>query len=931
MLDGFFQIPGIDRNPRRLEEIRIRARGPVIEVRSPVVGRAGKLRRHEKRPSPSLERHVAIRNVRGDGGSGAVRVDGIGAVLAASGRRAPRASMRRRRNRRPVLVATRENAAVSFFPRVRGTARSCPSRDFHNRYGASGIDERARQASRTGILNEAVHRSRHAYRKIPGNAHVSGIRNSSDLHVSSGADFSVRNGLRRIDGSDDGKRGVGRRGVGSLRSNGSEFSHYVETLRNLELRTVHLEFREVGIACRIIRSRLVPISSGEGGRTFGKSYHGSRKRPVRIVDYVIAGRISGRGAFAHYGRIHRTDVRFYGGLLRVLGISGKRQKTHRRENGENGDYDDELRKGESLEFSQFFHELSGKRNTRAVYQMLILCRAHAERGNSSIFARFVLRSTMPAYAYPPRHVPFVRPYGFPRFQARIFRGLFRLFRGVLGIPHRGFPFFRRGFASRNGSPSRPWRRRDCQFEFAVFRNPRNRGVRGLCKIFRGMLAEGVFLFDAFRFRRQDRARPDSGRRARISVLRRFRLRSIVSRFQRFGNLSARNERRTFGDGLPCRIFGHHALRVRRNHSVFRWKTQDGMNRDPFSGIRIFIRRRQRDHPRFLCRGNGRSRNQDPLPGELFDRRQNEGRKNRRRAFGGDEIRRSAFGRQGSKLSWRSGGCGKSGRRRFGLRFRSHRHRVFPRRHRRVLLFEIGVDCEPPVFFGTPHIGRFALFGRRRLRSVLPSRRRFRGRACGRGLVRSPRVCADSRFVRASRYLMEGDGTPSRDLSVRSPSGRRTRRRLGFFDSAAFLIGRTENQASRLAGRNLGFRRILRGLFRIPHRHFRPLGSRIRRKGRIGGGGHWRRPPVGVFLHQARRPRRIENQNVRFRVHRRRPAFGFALKPRFPGRCGVLGSGRPARVVFVSRVPLFKRTEAPFEFGVRRLRPQSERIGRPRGT
>lgn len=108
MLDGFLQIPGIDSDSRRLEKIRIRARGSVIEISSSIVSRSRKLRRYEKRPSSSFERHVAVRHVRRYGATGPVRVDGICPVLPASGRRAPCAAMGCGRNRRPVVVTARE-------------------------------------------------------------------------------------------------------------------------------------------------------------------------------------------------------------------------------------------------------------------------------------------------------------------------------------------------------------------------------------------------------------------------------------------------------------------------------------------------------------------------------------------------------------------------------------------------------------------------------------------------------------------------------------------------------------------------------------------------------------------------------------------------------------------------------------------------------
>ena len=56
---------------------------------------------------------------------------------------------------------------------------------------------------------------------------------------------------------------------------------------------------------------------------------------------VISRRIPGNSGFGRNSRHYGADVRLRRGIPRVLGISGKREESYGREDGENGyDYDE---------------------------------------------------------------------------------------------------------------------------------------------------------------------------------------------------------------------------------------------------------------------------------------------------------------------------------------------------------------------------------------------------------------------------------------------------------------------------------------------------------------------------------------------------------------------------------------------------------------
>lgn len=97
----------------------------------------------------------------------------------------------------------------------------------------------------------------------------------------------------------------------------------------------------------IIRSRRVPLASGKGDTRSVDVRERSGEGVCGIVDNVIPWRITRNRRFGGDSRLYRPDVRFNGGVARVVGISGERYESDGRENGEYDYHDDELRERES--------------------------------------------------------------------------------------------------------------------------------------------------------------------------------------------------------------------------------------------------------------------------------------------------------------------------------------------------------------------------------------------------------------------------------------------------------------------------------------------------------------------------------------------------------------------------------------------------------
>lgn len=112
--------------------------------------------------------------------------------------------------------------------------------------------------------------------------------------------------------------------------------------RNPEFLGIEFQFRPIGISCRIVRSRLVPVASGERRRGSVEKRDSAGERGSGIVDDVVSRGIPRGRGFGRYGRIYRSDVRFRRGVFSVLRVSGERQEPYGRENGQNGDDHDEL-------------------------------------------------------------------------------------------------------------------------------------------------------------------------------------------------------------------------------------------------------------------------------------------------------------------------------------------------------------------------------------------------------------------------------------------------------------------------------------------------------------------------------------------------------------------------------------------------------------
>lgn len=92
---------------------------------------------------------------------------------------------------------------------------------------------------------------------------------------------------------------------------------------------------------------MVPVSAGQRRLVSVYVHEGSGERGSRVVHDVVPGRTVRNRAFRRNRRLDRADVGFHRRLFGILRISGERQEPHRRENGENRDYDDELRERET--------------------------------------------------------------------------------------------------------------------------------------------------------------------------------------------------------------------------------------------------------------------------------------------------------------------------------------------------------------------------------------------------------------------------------------------------------------------------------------------------------------------------------------------------------------------------------------------------------
>lgn len=189
---------------------------------------------------------------------------------------------------------------------------------------------------------------------------------------------------------------------------------------------------------------------------------------------------------------------------------------------------------------------------------------------------------MAAYESVRAHGHFVRRYRAPRFEKGIRRGVFRLLRGILGFSHRRFALERRGFPGGNGSPSVARGGRDRHVKLAHDAGAGVRAVRNLCPFLRGVLQKGFLFVDVVRLFGKNGAFAVRRGRAGVSVLRRIRLRPLLSGFQRFRNRHFRLPGLALVQRFLGRFFGYRAFFIRRNHSVFPGRPQNGVNRRPFS-------------------------------------------------------------------------------------------------------------------------------------------------------------------------------------------------------------------------------------------------------------------------------------------------------------------------------------------------------------
>lgn len=116
---------------------------------------------------------------------------------------------------------------------------------------------------------------------------------------------------------------------------------------------VQLQFYVIRVSGGVIRVRVVPISTRKGVRYAVNVYESAGKRRSGIVDHELSRGFSRNCGFRGDGCLYGPDVRPGRGVFRVLGISGKREKSYGREYRENAYDDDELDERKSS--CAFFH------------------------------------------------------------------------------------------------------------------------------------------------------------------------------------------------------------------------------------------------------------------------------------------------------------------------------------------------------------------------------------------------------------------------------------------------------------------------------------------------------------------------------------------------------------------------------------------------
>lgn len=129
-------------------------------------------------------------------------------------------------------------------------------------------------------------------------------RSGCRLHKGDRSGFSVRSRKGNVGtGRHHGIRFVCGESVFKAGRNPSE-SFRNAAKRNAELIRIQFEFREIGLARRIIRSRRVPSSAGKGDARSINERHSSGKGIVRIMDDVVSGRISRNRRFRSNSGLH---------------------------------------------------------------------------------------------------------------------------------------------------------------------------------------------------------------------------------------------------------------------------------------------------------------------------------------------------------------------------------------------------------------------------------------------------------------------------------------------------------------------------------------------------------------------------------------------------------------------------------------------------